>query len=320
MIENLELMKGARVAVEMCMGTKPNEEVLVVTDTSKLNIGYSFAMAARSIGAETTIAIMTPRKMHGNEPPKSIAEAMKGADVILMPTSTSLSHTNAREEATKIGARIASMPTITEEIIKGPLMANYEKIKERTIKLADLLTKAEKAIIKTDLGTNLLLNIKDRKGLADTGIFHNKGDFGNLPAGEAYIPPLEGFGDGDLVIDGAMAGIGVLNTPIKLKFKNGKIINIEGGFEAEQLRKILENSDENAWKIAELGIGTNDEAYLMGNVLVDEKVYGTVHVAIGDNSHMGGKQKSSIHLDGIIKKHTLVLHNEKIIDNGNNKL
>jgi len=205
-----------------------------------------------------------------------------------------------------------------DEAINSPYI--LEKIKERTIKLADLLTKAEKAIIKTDLGTNLLLNIKDRKGLADTGIFHNKGDFGNLPAGEAYIPPLEGFGDGDLVIDGAMAGIGVLNTPIKLKFKNGKIINIEGGFEAEQLRKILENSDENAWKIAELGIGTNDEAYLMGNVLVDEKVYGTVHVAIGDNSHMEGKQKSSIYLDGIIKKPTLILDNEKIIDNGNYKL
>lgn len=320
MLENMELMKGARMAVEVCMGTKTNEEVLIVTDTSKLNIGYAFAMASKSLGAETTVIVMTPRKMHGNEPPRSIGEAMKGADVILMPTSTSLSHTNAREEATKKGARIASMPTITEEIIKGPLMADYEKIKERSIKLADILTKSETAVIKTELGTNLTLYLKDRKGLADTGIFHNKGDFGNLPAGEAYIAPVEGFGDGDLVIDGAMAGIGILNTPIKLSFNKGRIIKISGGFEADQLKKILDSSDENAWKIAELGIGTNDEAYLMGNVLVDEKVYGTVHVAIGDNSHMGGKQKSSIHLDGIIKKPTLILDNEIIIENGKHTL
>ncbi|MGC8701220.1 MAG: aminopeptidase [Thermoplasmata archaeon] len=316
MIENLDLMKGARVAVEICMGTKPDEEVLIVTDTSKLNIGYAFAMVAKSIGAETSVAIMTPRKMHGNEPPNSIGEAMKGADVILMPTSTSLSHTNAREEASKKGARIASMPTITEEIIKGPLMADYARIKEKTLKLTDILTDAEEAVIITKLGTNLKLNLKNRKGLADTGIFHNKGDFGNLPAGEAYIPPVENYGDGDLVIDGAMAGIGILSKPIKISFKNGRIINIEGGYEAEKLRKILENSDENSWKIAELGIGTNDEAYLMGNVLLDEKVYGTVHVAIGDNIHMGGFQKSSVHLDGIIKNPTLILDGKTIIESG----
>ncbi len=114
MFENMSMMKGARIAVETCMKTKPEETVLIVTDTKMLKIAETLACSAASIGAKTTVMIMEPTRRHGDEPPKPVAEAMKAADVVLAPTYMSLSNTDARRNATKQGARIASMPSITE--------------------------------------------------------------------------------------------------------------------------------------------------------------------------------------------------------------
>ena len=68
--------------------------------------------------------------------------------------------------------------------------------------------------------------------------------------------------------------------------------------------------------VAELGIGTNDEAILSGVILEDEKLYGTVHVAFGTNTSFGGTNKADCHYDGIILKPTLYLDDELIIDKG----
>jgi leucyl aminopeptidase (aminopeptidase T) len=320
MIENLSYVSAIRIALETCMGIKPGEEVLVVGDTKNLEIANSFLSVATTLGAEATLIVMKPRKQHGNEPPRTIASAMKKADVVLMPTSTSLSHTNAREEATKAGARIASMPTITREILEGPMNADYQVIKNKTLLMAEKVTEASKAKISTEKGTSLTLDLEGRKGLADTGILTEKGAFGNLPAGEAYCAPLEEKGNGTVVIDMVMAGIGKLSEPIKWEIRNGKVVSIEGGSEARELEAILKNADKNASKLAELGIGTNHEAKPMGNPLVDEKIMNTVHLAIGDNSHFGGKQKSEIHLDGIISQPTLELDDKVIIEKGEWKI
>lgn len=316
MIENLSYLEGVRIAIEECMGIKPREEVLIIGDTKNLEIAYSFVSVASILGAEVTIAIMKPRRMHGEEPSRIIASAMRGSDAILMPTTASLSHTNAREEASKAGARIASMPSITKEILEGPMKANYKDIKERTEPLAEKITEASKVRVTTEKGTDISLNLEGRKGLADTGILLNPGDFGNLPAGEAYCAPVEGYGNGTIIIDSVMAGIGKLSEPIKWKVEKGRIVQIDGGREARELESKLRMLDENALKIAELGVGTNPEAKPMGNILVDEKIMGTVHIAVGDNSHMGGKQKSQIHLDGIISRPNLEFDGKMIMEHG----
>ena len=72
----------------------------------------------------------------------------------------------------------------------------------------------------------------------------------------------------------------------------------------------------NARNVAELGVGTNKQATLTGNVLEDEKVFGTVHIAFGDNSSMGGKVSVESHLDGILLKPTLIIDGDTIIKDG----
>lgn len=320
MFENLDYIFGVRTALEECMGVKPGEEVLIVGDVGQLEIVDAFASVASSLGAESIAIMMKEREFHGEEPPETVANAMKTADVVMIPTSKSLSHTDAREEATEMGARIASMPTITEQILKSAMAADYKKIEEITVPLAEKLTHASEAKLTTEKGTNISLNIEGREAEADTGILTDKGTFGNLPAGEAYLAPVEGEGDGKIVVDVSMAGIGKLTHPIEIQVESGEIVEIKGGSEAEELQKLIEQADENSDKVAELGIGTNPEAEPMGNILVDEKLGDTVHIAFGDNSHMGGTLKSNSHLDGIISKPTLKLDGELIMDKGNLKI
>ncbi|CUH97660.1 hypothetical protein P22_3795 [Propionispora sp. 2/2-37] len=311
-----ELEYSADIAVRDCMAVKPGETVLVITDEPAAAIGRVLWERAKALGAEAIYTEMIPRKNDGAEPPPAIAAAMKQADVVLAPASRSLSHTVARKEASQAGARIATLPGITEDIMKRALSADYQKIARISNKLADILTKGKTAHLTTPAGTDLVLQLEGREGHPDTGINHTAGDFSNLPAGEAYIAPLEETAEGIVVIDGAMAGIGVLDKPIKLTVENGYVTRISGGSEAVKLSALLAEYGKPAHNIAELGIGTNDKAILCGKVLEDEKVMGTVHIALGNSAAFGGKVQVPIHLDGILTRPTLTIDGKVIIKDG----
>ena len=163
-MKTLALMKGAMTAVKTCLGVKPDETALVVTDTGRVDISMAFLLALHAIGADATLSVMVPRKHHGEEPPKEIAAAMKVSDVILIPTTMSLTHTKACMAATEAGARVASMPSITEEMMTiGGMTANYHKVSELSWKLTRLLENAKRVEITTPAGTNLVMSIEGRK-------------------------------------------------------------------------------------------------------------------------------------------------------------
>jgi len=324
MFGTIEMMKGARVAVETCLGVKPGEKVLIVTDYGRANIALALAEASEALGAETLLFTMKPRQHNAEEPPDPIAAAMQTADVVFIPTTKSLTHTTAREKATEAGARLASMPGITEDMMKyGGMTADYHQVAELCWKFTEFLQGAKEAEITTPLGTQLRLGLEGREPGTppDTGLYLNPGEWGNLPAGEAYISPLETQADGIVVVDASIAQIGLPSRPVTLEFQEGKVVRIEGGVEATQLRNLLESlEDENAYVIAELGIGTNEATRLIGVSLEDEKMLGTVHVAIGRNTGLGGVNMSKIHLDFIITNPTLKVDGKVVIENGQPKV
>jgi len=311
---NVDLERGARIALGDCMGVKEGEKVLVVTDTVKRRIGEALFKVASELRTEAMILVMLPRTRHGEEPPEAVAEAMKHADAVVCPTQFSLTHTQARKRACEAGARIATMPGITEEMFSsGGLTANYNEVALLTKKIAERLMKAKTAVLVKD-GSRLLLDLEGRRAIASTGLIRRPGEAGNLPSGEAYIAPVEGESQGETIIDGSMAGVGRLRSPLRVTVRDGFATAIAGE-QADQLVKALGPTRE-ARNIAELGIGTNKKARLIGNVLEDEKVYGTVHIAFGDNSTFGGKVKAGIHLDGVITRPTLYLDEELVMEKG----
>lgn len=315
-MELSKLDKASIIAIKDCMGTKKNEKVLVITDENKREIGYSLYQNALKLGHQAFIIEMKSLEYNGEEPPKLIAEAMKMADVILCPTTKSLTHTNARREASALGKRIATFPGITKEVMIRGLSADYMKISTLTIKLAKLIDKTEIIKVTSPNGTDITMNVNGRKGFASKGLFHKKGESGNLPTGEAFAAPVEGKSEGIFVADGSFAGIGVLKTPIKIKVEKGLATEISGGIEAKNLIEMLSRFGKKGRNIAEIGIGTNDKAKLSGMLLEDEKVLGTVHIALGDNKSMGGNVNVPIHLDGVILKPTVYFDGKLIMQNG----
>jgi len=312
-----KLDKASIIAIRDCMGTHPNESVLIVTDEFKRKIGYSLFQNAKQLGHESVFLEFKSRDMHGQEPPRQIAEMMKLFNVVLCPTAKSLTHTNARRNASALGARIATFPGITEDIMIRGLNADYNRIAALTIKLQKIMNNVNIVRVTSAIGTDITMNISGRKALPSKGLFHKKGESGNLPTGEAYIAPLEGKTNGVFFVDGSMAGIGVVKAkPIRIEVKDGYAVNVSGGNQAKKLDDTLNKFDKLARNIAEFGIGTNYKAKLSGVLLEDEKVMGTIHIALGDNKSMGGLVDVPIHLDGVVKKPTVYFDEKMIMKNG----
>jgi leucyl aminopeptidase (aminopeptidase T) len=260
---------------------------------------------------------------HGKEPDTETAARMRDTDVLLCLTTYSLSHTNARQDATHSGVRVASMPGFTHDMLApgGPMAVDYKQVAADCRRFADMLTEAEEVIVRTSYGTDLNFRINDRPGHVDDGIYgESDGTWGNLPAGEAYVIPQEGNGEGTLVVPaGWYPG---LEEDMVLSLIKGIVVELTGGGKTgDHFRQLLEFGSDNPdylarRNLAELGIGTNPNAKKPNNVLEAEKIKGTVHVAIGDNFHMGGRVESDLHEDFIQPDVDLILDGQQVILGG----
>ncbi len=311
-----EKLAGENV-MRQCMAVKPGEKVLIVTDTKKQKIEASiFFETAKEFTDQVKMVIISPTGEHGQEPPQKVANLMLQNDVILAPTTYSLTHTQAREKACKNGAQVATMPGITKNTILRTLTMDYQEVADLSKKISGLLTMATKAELTSPSGTNMVFDLKGRDGISDTGLFTNSGDYGNLPAGEAFIAPVEGKSKGILVFE-AVYGDKKLKYPVAFEVKKGLITKAcYKKRAAKEIEKALNQVGPKARNIAELGIGTNKMASLKGGILELEKIYGTCHIALGNNAHFGGEVDVPYHIDGLIINPTLKLDGQTTLKNG----
>ncbi|HOD88170.1 MAG TPA: aminopeptidase, partial [Bacteroidales bacterium] len=309
---NKELMQASIIGLRDAMGLKPEETLLVVTDEVKRDIGLALHEAGKQLCKESILVEMKSREINGEEPPFAISEMMKMVDVVVIPTAKSLTHTDARRNAVKEGVRVGTMPGISVEIMSRCLNADFDKIVELTEYVAKRLEGVKTVKVVTEAGTNLVMPIEGRMIIPSTGVLREKGQSGNMPSGETYLAPIEGKSNGTLVIDGSMAGIGVIKTPIKVEIRDGYAEEITGGEEAQRLIAMLDKNGREARAVAEFGIGTNYKAILSGQILEDEKVLGTIHVAFGNNLTMGGSIAVNSHLDGLVKSPDVYFDDELV--------
>ena len=231
-------------------------------------------------------------------------------DVVFAPTMYSITHTFARKRASKRGARIATMPGITRDMFERCIDIDYEKMNELGSRLQGVMARAERIKITSDSGTSLEFDIKNQKPELDNGLYNFKSAFGNLPAGEVSLAPREKTAQGTMVID-IMEDIAKPKTRVTIN--KGHAIEVAG----DNVFRDKLFSLKNATNIAEFGIGINPKAKIVGDILEDEKVLGTCHVAFGSNiSYHGGKTKSEIHWDAIMIRPTIWFDEKKIMDSG----
>jgi leucyl aminopeptidase (aminopeptidase T) len=305
------LREAAETAVGQCMALDAEESCVVVTDDRRRHIGETLYEVARDVTDDAVLLRYPPGEQHGTEPPDPVASAMAAADVVLAPTTKSLSHTRARKRATDAGARAATMPGITEEVLIAGLDADYEAIARGCRAVLDRVEDADEVRVTTPAGTDLTVEPGDRAWHTDTGMVHEAGDFSNLPAGETFVSPETA--SGTYVVDGTMMPHGLVDDPIRFEVEDGYVTHISDDAVREQIAAGREQVGRDAANLAELGIGTNvGVTDLAGSVLLDEKAAGTVHVAIGDDASIGGDTEAPLHLDGIIREPTVYADGEVV--------
>jgi len=292
------------------------ETVVILADTRFSKLANHFYEETKLFSRNHFLLIIPEITRYCCEPPKAVTSFMTKTDILIMLTSRSLSHTNARSRTSQRGTRIVTLACITEETILRTFTVDYKYLAAKSRKIADILTIGRSAHLTTPAGTDLTFSLLRMRGYADTGTVHEPGQFTNLPAGEACITPVHGTAEGILVIDGSFPEIGKINTPIRMSVKKGRVIRITGGDETVQVRALLRGFGKSGKKITEVGVGTNPGAKLTGCILEDTKVLGMVHVGLGNDVSFGGKVSAGCHLDGVLLNSTLVIDTKTVVENG----
>jgi leucyl aminopeptidase (aminopeptidase T) len=310
-----DLDRAVEAVVRDCLAVGPGEDVLVVCNPATEGLGALVRTVAQGEGAEATLAVMAERDSHAAEPPRAIAAAMVASDVVIAPTVQSLSHTAARKAASEAGARIATMPGVTEEMLARVMGADVEALRRRGAAICEALDAGNEARITCPNGSDLRLGLEGRSSIVDAGDLSAAGAFGNLPCGEGFVAPLEGSGEGTLVVDGSIAGVGRVESPVALTVRDGHLADATGTAGAGLL-ELLTAHGRDGTNVAELGIGTNEEAILTGNILEDEKILGTAHVAFGASAAIGGTVQVPVHLDCVVLRPTVEIDGEALVRDG----
>ncbi len=307
-----DLVTAVRTVVRRCLAVQPGDDVVVVVDPETRAIGDALREESAVAGADAVLMIMDERATDGTEPPPTVAGALEACDVFIAPTSRSLSHTSARKRASDRGARGATMPGVTADMLARVMAVDFDTMAVRSKAVAALLDAATAAHVTCARGTDVKLALDGRAGISDDGELGERGAFGNLPCGEGFIAPA--FGEGTIVAS-SLAPFGISDEPAELIVAEGRLVAAEGGLGPRFIELLLAQG-ELGTNLAELGVGTNDRARLTGNILEDEKILGTVHIAFGASAGIGGKVSVPIHLDVVILEPSLEVDGRTVLDRG----
>ncbi len=313
----VEMMKGTIRVVQQCAGVKPGEKVVISTDTNKIRIAEALAGAVYASGGVPVITVITPTGAHGAQLPSPVVAACRESDVFFLPATFSQTHTDARVEALKAGARGCTMCEITEDCFCGSTVnADFEELDKLGRAIGAVLAKTHKIRVTTASGTDLTAEVTGRPVQYETGLFRNSGDFSAFPNSEINIAPIEGTANGKAVIDVRVMNIGVVkNEPVTCYIENGELVGIEGGPMAKAFEEMMAGyGDRTAYNIAEFGVGLNKLSRLYATNLEDLGRLGNFHIGLGSNYAIGGKVKAPCHVD-ISFRHARVEFDDKLVYN-----
>ena len=341
------LMCAARVAINESLKVKKDEKVLIITNPEPdvSEISQALYRASNEAGAKTVLVYQDTKNQLTFAEDCVIGAIGAEPDVLI-----SMSHDKLGKDIKAIkepyeyrGQKINNTfhyllksektrsfwsPSTTLEMFKTMVPVDFIRMKKEALWIKEIFDRAESIRVTAPGGTDISIDVKDRKGMMDDGDFSTPGSGGNLPAGETFISPEVGSAEGTIVFDGSISsynGIIVIEEPIRVEYKKGFAVSITGGTEAKELLKTITLAEENALiyekegklpagagqsykknarNLGELGIGLNPAASITGNMLGDEKVYETCHFAIGSN--YDDDAEALIHLDGLVLNPSVV--------------
>lgn len=305
-------MAAAILAMKELFEISSNDKVLILTDIHCKTIAHAFRKVCSKIGCEVGTFEIKEQTRPLKEPPEELIKLLSRKNIVLNIIKAYSEEIPFRikwllkvEESKLI--KMGHMPGITEAMMLGSVNVNYLELRSTAESILKSLKNAEQIHIITEEGTDLLLGVNGRPFVSDVGVI-KPGEMSNLPCGEIYCAPLETEANGVVVFNASIGDIGILETPLKVYLKNGRVMEFDSN-DKSLVNKItkLQNVDEDSMVIGELGIGINPKACITGNMLEDEKALGTAHLAFGNNADFpgGGKNNSKIHRDFLFYQPTI---------------
>lgn len=321
--------RNSRLLVESCVGLRAGETVLIVTDADNRLYGDALAAAADQAGAAVVVMdasqqVIAVQQGRPAQAPPPLAAAIREANVTLILTDPEFSQRFSHKlheiaPAMETRSYFQVDPGMDSWNLTSDDLAVMQKCATQ-IMLA--VNRSKRIRITTAKGTDVVTSVGDR----DCLLVVPQPARGSVNAAcsiplwaEANWAPIDDATEGTVVIDGIMMGtgpeVGTVSQPIRWTVRGGKVVDIEGGLEAQRLNETLRRYDSSARVIAELGIGASEKAQFGG---MEEKArLGTIHFAIGDSTvYPGGTNKSPIHLDGTIREVTIEVDGRTILRNG----
>ncbi len=317
------LLKDAALVVDVCMSVEPDDVVTIITDDEHRPQADAVAQVVLDRGGWPVIMNNEHQVRRGRAdvrfpmaPPANLHRAMVGSDEVIIITNLEwanrFAHVSAVKETCAANGKIASV-----EPGMGSWGLTIEDLHQAIARAKDAMAALEgkrHLRVTTPAGTDFTVSIEGRPALEVTPIKRRGQMMGPVPLwAEVAFAAVEDFTHGTAVVDGVMLGIGLagqVEEPIRWTLEGGRCVAIEGGDEAERLRRAIDGV-ENADVIGEFAFGVSDKAPY-GTPSEKGRV-GTVHLALGDNhnAYPGGQNVSMLHLDGVFLEATM-----QIVDDG----
>lgn len=317
------LSKDAALVVDVCMSVEEGDVVTIICDDEHADQAAAVAQVVVDRGGWPVIMNNETQVRRGRAdvrfsmaPPRNLHQAMVSSDEVIVITNLEwanrFAHVSAVKETCAANGKIASV-----EGGMGTWELTVEHITEATQRAKDAIAALEgkrRVRVTTALGTDFTVSIEGRPALEVTPMKQRGQMMGPVPLwAEVAFAAVEDFTHGVAIVDGVMLGIGLagqVQEPIRWTLAGGRCVSIEGGEEARRLREAIDGV-ENAEVVGEFAFGTSEKAPF-GTPSEKGRV-GTVHLALGDNhnAYPGGRNVSSLHLDGVFLDATM-----EIVDDG----
>lgn len=307
--------------LDRCLAVHADERVLLLTDPGTDRVVVERLVAGvEARDAHPVVTTMPVPALPGAEPPARVAAAMLEADAIIELTSLFIGSSRARRAASAAGARYLAMPGVRRETFRpdGPLAVDFDAIRSDAERIGSAWGAASRFHLTTPAGTDLRGSVEGRPGRVLHGLAREAGAYMAPPDIEAGTAPVEGTGEGVVVVDADLLfmGQGPLPSPVVLRFAGGALVDVEGT-EADRLRDMLARCDDaRMGNLAEVSMAFNPSGRVCGVAMETESTRGTAHIALGNSIAYGGTVEAIAHLDCVMRDATLELDGETVMAAG----
>ena len=326
-----DIREGATIATQTCMNIRAIDRVCIISDETTWLVGKALEEEALATGA---VVKLLKLEDWGERPFTEMQAGFMEALFDFAPTVTLYAAESQKGELTfrmafigqmfqsGIKYRHGHMISITEELMRVGMRADYQQIHDLTMRVHEIVKNAKEITFTSKKGSNVTARFTpDLKWVPCHGLYHNPGDWGNLPEGEVFTSPatVDGTIVADVLGDYFSPKYGVLDTPVTFEVKDGWVekIHCENKQIETELWEYL-TSNENGRRIGEFAIGTNTAlTKLVGNLLQDEKIPG-IHIAFGDpyGRSTGADWTASTHIDVIPTDCTITVDGKLLMQDG----